>query len=65
MSRRDGAAAPSDEVSHQKVLAMSATDIGGRRGGWRTDRAARVVWAATLPDDGATGGFFGGRPLVW
>jgi hypothetical protein len=44
---------------------MSATDIGGRRGGWRTDRAARVVWAATLPDDGATGGFFGGRPLVW
>jgi hypothetical protein len=36
-----------------------------RRGGWRTDRAASVVWAATLPDDGATGGFFGDRPLPW
>jgi len=26
----------------------------------------RVVWAATLPDDGPTGGFFrDGRPLKW
>jgi len=25
-----------------------------------------VVWAATLPDDGPTGGFFrDGRPLAW
>jgi len=27
---------------------------------------ARVVWAATLPNDGPTGGFFRyGRPLEW
>jgi NAD(P)-dependent dehydrogenase (short-subunit alcohol dehydrogenase family) len=30
------------------------------------DGAASVVWAATLPDDGARGGFFrDGRPLPW
>ena len=28
--------------------------------------AASVVWAAELPDDGPTGGFFrDGRPLSW
>jgi NAD(P)-dependent dehydrogenase (short-subunit alcohol dehydrogenase family) len=28
--------------------------------------AASVVWAATLPDDGPTGGFFrDGKPLPW
>ena len=28
--------------------------------------AASVVWAATLPDDGPSGGFFrDGRPLAW
>ena len=28
--------------------------------------AASVVWAATLPDSGPTGGFFrDGRPLPW
>jgi NAD(P)-dependent dehydrogenase (short-subunit alcohol dehydrogenase family) len=43
----------------------TATDMGG---GGRpvADGAASVVWAATLPDDGPTGGFFrDGRPLPW
>lgn len=43
----------------------TATDMGG--GGRPIDEgAAGVVWAATLPDDGPTGGFFrDGRPLPW
>ena len=42
-----------------------ATDMGGGGRPVR-DGAAGVVWAATLPDDGPTGGFFrDGRPLVW
>jgi NAD(P)-dependent dehydrogenase (short-subunit alcohol dehydrogenase family) len=42
-----------------------ATDMGG---GGRpvSDGAAGVVWAATLPDDGPTGGFFrDSRPQAW
>ncbi len=42
-----------------------ATDMGG---GGRpvSEGAAGVVWAATLPDGGPTGGFFrDGRPLAW
>jgi NAD(P)-dependent dehydrogenase (short-subunit alcohol dehydrogenase family) len=42
-----------------------ATDMGG---GGRpvSEGAAGVVWAATLPDDGPTGGFFrDGRPQAW
>jgi NAD(P)-dependent dehydrogenase (short-subunit alcohol dehydrogenase family) len=44
----------------------TATDMGGG-GGRPVERgAASVVWAATLPDDGPTGGFFrDGRPLPW
>ncbi|WP_043474074.1 SDR family NAD(P)-dependent oxidoreductase [Kitasatospora sp. MBT66] len=43
-----------------------ATDMGGP-GGAPVDRgAAGVVWAATLPDSGPTGGFFrDGKPLDW
>lgn len=43
----------------------TATDMGG--GGRPVDEgAASVVWAATLPDDGPTGGFFrDGQPLPW
>ena len=42
-----------------------ATDMGGGGRPVR-DGAAGVVWAATLPDDGPTGGFFrDGRPLAW
>jgi NAD(P)-dependent dehydrogenase (short-subunit alcohol dehydrogenase family) len=43
----------------------TATDMGG---GGRPidDGAAGVVWAATLPDGGPTGGFFrDGHPLAW
>ncbi|MEM9950220.1 MAG: SDR family oxidoreductase [Chloroflexota bacterium] len=43
----------------------TATDMGG---GGRpiADGAASVVWAVTLPDDGATGGFFrDGKRLSW
>jgi NAD(P)-dependent dehydrogenase (short-subunit alcohol dehydrogenase family) len=43
-----------------------ATDMGGPGGRPVTDGAAGVVWAATLPDDGPTGGFFrDGRPVPW
>jgi NAD(P)-dependent dehydrogenase (short-subunit alcohol dehydrogenase family) len=43
-----------------------ATDMGGSGGRPVEDGAAGIVWAATLPDDGPTGGFFrDGRPLEW
>jgi NAD(P)-dependent dehydrogenase (short-subunit alcohol dehydrogenase family) len=43
-----------------------ATDMGGRGGRLVQDGAASVVWAATLQNDGPTGGFFrDGRPLPW
>ena len=43
-----------------------ATDMGGPGGRPVRDGAASVRWAATLPDDGPTGGFFrDGRPVPW
>jgi NAD(P)-dependent dehydrogenase (short-subunit alcohol dehydrogenase family) len=43
-----------------------ATDMGGPGGRPVADGAAGVVWAATLPDSGPTGGFFrDGHPLPW
>jgi NAD(P)-dependent dehydrogenase (short-subunit alcohol dehydrogenase family) len=43
-----------------------ATDMGGAGGRPIPDGAAGVVWAATLPDNGPTGGFFrDGKPLEW
>jgi NAD(P)-dependent dehydrogenase (short-subunit alcohol dehydrogenase family) len=43
-----------------------ATDMGGPGGAPIDIGAARVVWAALLPDDGPTGGFFrDGRPVPW
>jgi NAD(P)-dependent dehydrogenase (short-subunit alcohol dehydrogenase family) len=43
-----------------------ATDMGGAGGRPVADGAAGVVWAALLPDDGPTGGFFrDGEPLRW
>ena len=43
-----------------------ATDMGGRGGRPVAEGAAGIVWAATLPDDGPTGGFFqDGKPLPW
>ncbi|MVU75815.1 SDR family NAD(P)-dependent oxidoreductase [Nocardia sp. ET3-3] len=43
-----------------------ATDMGGPGGRPVSEGAAGIVWAATLPDDGPTGGFFrDGHPLPW
>ena len=43
-----------------------ATDMGGAGGRPVEEGAASIVWAATLPDDGPTGGFFrDGRPIDW
>jgi NAD(P)-dependent dehydrogenase (short-subunit alcohol dehydrogenase family) len=43
-----------------------ATDMGGKGGRPVAEGAAGVVWAATLPDDGPSGGFFrDGKPLPW
>ncbi|WP_019932596.1 SDR family oxidoreductase [Nocardia sp. BMG111209] len=43
-----------------------ATEMGGPGGRPVAEGAAGVVWAATLPDSGPTGGFFrDGRPLPW
>jgi NAD(P)-dependent dehydrogenase (short-subunit alcohol dehydrogenase family) len=41
-----------------------ATDMGGPGGRPLAEGAAGIVWAATLPDDGPTGGLFrDGRPI--
>ena len=43
-----------------------ATEMGGAGGRPVEDGAAGIVWAATLPDGGPTGGFFrDGKPLPW
>jgi NAD(P)-dependent dehydrogenase (short-subunit alcohol dehydrogenase family) len=43
-----------------------ATDMGGPGGRPVAQGAAGIVWAADLPDDGPTGGFFrDGRELPW
>ncbi len=61
-----------DELRRSDVLVNAicpgwvATDMGGRGGRPVPEGAAGIVWAATLPDDGPTGGFFrDGRPLEW
>ncbi len=60
-----------DELARDGVLVNAvcpgwvATDMGG---GGRPipEGAAGIVWAATLPDDGPTGGFFrDSRPVEW
>lgn len=43
-----------------------ATEMGGAGGRPVVDGAAGIVWAATLPDDGPSGGFFrDGEPISW
>ncbi|MER9407317.1 SDR family NAD(P)-dependent oxidoreductase [Mesorhizobium caraganae] len=43
-----------------------ATDMGGPGGRPVAQGASGIVWAATLPDDGPTGGFFrDGKRLPW
>lgn len=61
-----------DELRRDHLLVNSvcpgwvATDMGGAGGRPVAEGAASVVWAALLPDDGPTGGFFrDGRPLPW
>ena len=62
----------SDELEEAGVKVNSAcpgfvaTDMGGPFGAKKSveDGAAGIVWLATLPDDGPTGGFFrDGKPL--
>ncbi|MBW4465971.1 MAG: SDR family oxidoreductase [Pegethrix bostrychoides GSE-TBD4-15B] len=60
------------ELSGTNILVNSvcpgwvATDMGGAGGRPVEDGAASVIWAATLPATGATGGFFrDGKPLPW
>lgn len=61
-----------DELRRDRILVNAvcpgwvATDMGGPGGRPVSEGAAGVVWAATLPDDGPTGGFFrDGRPIPW
>ena len=43
-----------------------ATDMGCTGGRPVAEGAAGIVWAATLPDGGPSGGFFrDGRPIPW
>jgi len=43
-----------------------ATEMGGAGGRPVQEGAAGIIWAALLPDDGPTGGFFrDGKPLAW
>jgi NAD(P)-dependent dehydrogenase (short-subunit alcohol dehydrogenase family) len=43
-----------------------ATDMGGPGGRPVRDGARSILWAALLPDDGPTGGFFrDGQPISW
>jgi NAD(P)-dependent dehydrogenase (short-subunit alcohol dehydrogenase family) len=61
-----------DALRRERVLVNAvcpgwvATDMGGPGGRPVRDGAAGIVWAATLPDDGPSGGFFrDGRPIDW
>jgi NAD(P)-dependent dehydrogenase (short-subunit alcohol dehydrogenase family) len=60
------------ELRHDGILVNAvcpgwvATDMGGGAGRAPAAGAAGIVWAALLPDDGPTGGFFrDGRPVAW
>ncbi|MFF4249766.1 SDR family oxidoreductase [Streptomyces sp. NPDC001663] len=60
------------ELSGQRILVNAicpgwvATDMGGPGGRPVDQGAAGIVWAATLPDDGPTGGFYrDGEPVPW
>jgi NAD(P)-dependent dehydrogenase (short-subunit alcohol dehydrogenase family) len=62
------------ELADDGVLVNSAcpgfvnTDMGGQWGAKKPveDGASGIVWLATLPDDGPTGGFFrDGKPIAF
>ncbi len=64
----------STELADEGVLVNSAcpgfvaTDMGAPAGATKSieDGAAGIVWLATLPDDGPTGGFFrDGRAIAF
>jgi NAD(P)-dependent dehydrogenase (short-subunit alcohol dehydrogenase family) len=64
----------STELKDEGILVNSAcpgfvnTDMGGPMGATKSveDGAKGIVWLATLPDDGPTGGFFrDGRPVAF
>ena len=44
-----------------------ATDMGGPGGGPVKEGTRGIIWAATLADDGPSGGFFyeHGKPVLW
>ncbi|GGV97598.1 short-chain dehydrogenase [Streptomyces gelaticus] len=61
-----------DELRAERILVNAvcpgwiATDMGGPGGDPVDQGVAGIVWAATLPDSGPTGGFFRkGEPLAW
>lgn len=62
-----------DELRSSHILVNSvcpgwvATDMGGTNAPRTVEEgAASVLWAATLPDKGPTGGFYrDGKPLAW
>ncbi|MEM7029513.1 MAG: SDR family oxidoreductase [Chloroflexota bacterium] len=59
-----------DELRQDRMLVNAicpgwvATDMGGRGGRPVEDGANGIVWAATLPDNGPTGGFFRDKKRV-
>ena len=59
------------QSDHPRVVNVSSgagslESMGGAGGRPVSDGAAGVVWSATLPDDGPTGGFFRDRrPVAW
>jgi len=60
------------ELSGMNILVNSvdpgwvATDMGGHGGRSVNEGAKGIVWAATLPDNGPSGGFFyDGTPELW
>ena len=60
------------ELCEARILANAvcpgwvATDMGGSAGRPIAEGAAGIVWAATLPDNGPTGGLFrDGKSLPW
>lgn len=61
-----------DELRRDRILVNAvcpgwvATDMGGGGGRPVADGATGIVWAAMLPDDGPSGGFFrDGKPISW
>lgn len=62
-----------DELSGTAIKVNSVcpgwvrTDMGGANANLTVEEGARgIVWAATLPDDGPSGGFFRqGEPIAW